>query len=100
MYLPTSVADATTDRRTVFEVIPFWEDGMDGGWFATVSTSIILLFGTFGNVMTIVILRRLRSGTSLRWSVRMSVEALENMTAQIKTESSQVVYFRNPSGGT
>ena len=70
---------------------------MDGGWFATVSTSIILLFGTFGNVMTIVILRRLRSGTSLRWSVRMSVEALENMTVQIKTESSGL--FQKPQWG-
>ena len=58
---PTAVV-ATVGQQTVLEVMPFVKDGMDGGWFGMVSTSLILVFGTFGNVMTIVVLRRLRSG--------------------------------------
>ena len=58
---PTAVI-AAVGQRTVLEVMPFVKDGMDGGWFGRVSTTLILVFGTFGNVMTIVVLRRLRSG--------------------------------------
>ena len=52
------------DDQTVLEVIPFITDGLDGGWFGKISTTLIILFGTFGNVMTVIILRRLRSGWS------------------------------------
>ncbi|KAL8572976.1 hypothetical protein ACOMHN_013952 [Nucella lapillus] len=48
----------------VLEAIPFVHDGVDGGWFGRIGTSASLVFGTFGNVMIIVILRRLRSGWS------------------------------------
>ncbi|XP_076455490.1 uncharacterized protein LOC143290085 [Babylonia areolata] len=48
----------------VLEAIPFVQDGVDGGWFGRLGTSAILLLGTFGNVMVIVILRRLRAGWS------------------------------------
>ena len=58
--LPTAVVDAV-GQRTILEAIPFVRDGMDGGWFARIGTSLILVLGTFGNVMTIVILQRLRS---------------------------------------
>ena len=52
------------DDQTILEVIPFITDGLDGGWFGKISTTVVLLLGTFGNVMTVIILRRLRSGWS------------------------------------
>jgi len=50
--------------QTVLEAIPVSSSSLDGGWFGKISLSLILLFGTFGNVMTVIILRRLRSGWS------------------------------------
>ena len=50
--------------QAVLEAIPVSSSSLDGGWFGKISLSLILLFGTFGNVMTVIILRRLRSGWS------------------------------------
>ena len=50
--------------QAIIELIPVIKKGLDGGWAGIISTTIILLFGTFGNVMTVIILRRLRSGWS------------------------------------
>ena len=55
---------APGDHQTIKEAIPVFANSLDGGWFGKISTTIILLFGTFGNVMTVIILRRLRSGWS------------------------------------
>ena len=52
------------DNQTILEAVPVITHGLDGGWFGKISTTLILLFGTFGNVMTVIILRRLRSGWS------------------------------------
>ena len=52
------------DDGTILEVIPVITHSLDGGWFGKISTTLIILFGTFGNVMTVIILRRLRSGWS------------------------------------
>ena len=52
------------DSQTLLEAIPFIPQGLDKGWFGKISTTTILLLGTFGNVMTVIILRRLRSGWS------------------------------------
>ena len=52
------------DDGTILEVIPVITHSLDGGWFGRISTTLVLLFGTFGNVMTVIILRRLRSGWS------------------------------------
>ena len=51
-------------EQTILEYMPVITHGLDGGWFGKISTTLILLFGTFGNVMTVIILRRLRSGWS------------------------------------
>ena len=48
----------------ILEAIPVGEGGVDGGWFGKVGTTVVLLLGTFGNAMTVLILRRLRSGWS------------------------------------
>ena len=50
--------------QTVLEAIPVSSSSLDGGWFGKIGLTLILLFGTFGNVMTVIILRRLRSGWS------------------------------------
>ena len=55
---------APGDHQTIKEAIPVFANSLDGGWLGKISTTIILLFGTFGNVMTVIILRRLRSGWS------------------------------------
>ena len=52
------------DDGTILEVIPVITHSLDGGLFGRISTTLVLLFGTFGNVMTVIILRRLRSGWS------------------------------------
>ena len=52
------------DDQTIIEAVPVITHSLDGGWFGKISTTLILLFGTFGNVMTVIILRRLRSGWS------------------------------------
>ena len=52
------------DDQTILEAIPVITHGLDGGWFGKVSTTVILLLGTFGNVMIVIILRRLQSGWS------------------------------------
>ena len=52
------------EEPTLIEAIPVITNGLDGGWFGKISTTVILLLGTFGNVMIVVILRRLRSGWS------------------------------------
>ena len=50
--------------QTILEAIPVSISSLDGGWFGKIGLTLILLFGTFGNVMTVIILRRLRSGWS------------------------------------
>ena len=55
---------APGDHQAIKEGIPVFANSLDGGWVGKISTTIILLFGTFGNVMTVIILRRLRSGWS------------------------------------
>ena len=60
---PVKQAGLDNDQ-TVLEAIPVSSSSLDGGWFGKISLSLILLFGTFGNVMTVIILRRLRSGWS------------------------------------
>ena len=55
---------APRDHQTIKEAIPVFANSLDGGWLGKISTTVILLFGTFGNVMTVIILRRLRSGWS------------------------------------
>ena len=55
---------APRDYQAIKEAIPVFANSPDGGWLGKISTTIILLFGTFGNVMTVIILRRLRSGWS------------------------------------
>ena len=52
------------DDQMILEVIPVITSALDGGWLGQIGTTLILLFGTFGNVMTVIILRRLRSGWS------------------------------------
>ena len=52
------------DDQTILEVIPVITSALDGGWLGKTGTTVILLLGTFGNVMTVIILRRLRSGWS------------------------------------
>ena len=52
------------DPPAILEAIPVITLGLDGGWFGKVATTAILLLGTFGNAMTVTILRRLRSGWS------------------------------------
>ena len=63
MTSPNVTSDPGGDQ-TVIEIIPVVTGGLDGGWFGKTSTTVVLLFGTFGNVMTVLILRRLRSGWS------------------------------------
>ena len=60
---PCCAADHGVEQ-TILEAIPVITSALDGGWFGKISTTLILLFGTFGNVMTVIILRRLRSGWS------------------------------------
>ena len=60
---PNDVIGPGGDQE-IIELIPVIKKGLDGGWAGIISTTIILLFGTFGNVMTVIILRRLRSGWS------------------------------------
>ena len=60
---PCCAADHGVEQ-TILEAMPVITHGLDGGWFGRISTTLILLFGTFGNVMTVIILRRLRSGWS------------------------------------
>ena len=52
------------DDQMILEVISVITSALDGGWLGQISTTLILLFGTFGNVMTVIILRKLRSGWS------------------------------------
>ena len=60
----TNDVTAPRDYQAIKEAIPVFANSLDGGWLGKISTTIILLFGTFGNVMTVIILRRLRSGWS------------------------------------
>ena len=63
----TTLLSRATDvegDQTILEAVPVITHGLDGGWFGKISTTLILLLGTFGNVMTVIILRRLRSGWS------------------------------------
>ena len=61
----SAIKEAGLDNdQTVLEAIPVSSSSLDGGWFGKIGISFILLFGTFGNVMTVIILRRLRSGWS------------------------------------
>ena len=63
----TTSIGVTTDHangETVLVVIPVLPNSLDGGWLSRIGITAILLFGTFGNVMTVIILRRLRSGWS------------------------------------
>ncbi|XP_076454603.1 uncharacterized protein LOC143289501 [Babylonia areolata] len=46
----------------VLEVIPVITEELDGGWFGRVCLSAVLVLGTFGNLMTVTILRRLHRG--------------------------------------
>ena len=61
---PPNDVTAPGDDQTIIEAIPVFANSLDGGWLGKISTTVILLFGTFGNVMTVIILRRLRSGWS------------------------------------
>ena len=60
---PNDVIGPGGDQE-ILEHIPIIGKSLDGGWIGKISTTVILLFGTFGNVMTVIILRRLRSGWS------------------------------------
>ena len=63
----TTSLGVTTDhanKETVLVVIPVLLNSLDGGWLSRIGITAILLFGTFGNVMTVIILRSLRSGWS------------------------------------
>ena len=60
---PRSETDRDDDQA-ILQVLPVVTQGLDGGWLAQIATTVILLFGSFGNVMTVIILRRLRSGWS------------------------------------
>ena len=60
---PGNAADSGNDQE-ILEAIPVITNLLDGGWLGKIGTTAILLFGTFGNVMTVIILRRLRSGWS------------------------------------
>ena len=57
-------AEDVLNGHTILEAIPVVTHLLDGGWLGKIGTTVILLFGTFGNVMTVTILRRLRSGWS------------------------------------
>ena len=61
---PLSNTADPDDDQTILEVIPVITSALDDGWFGKIGTTAILLLGTFGNVMTVIILRRLRSGWS------------------------------------
>ena len=62
----STIADPSSKAADldILEVNPAASSALDGGWFSRVATTSILLFGTFGNVMTVIILRRLRSSWS------------------------------------
>ena len=54
----SAIKEAGLDNdQTVLEAIPVSSSSLDGGWFGKIGISFILLFGTFGNVMTVIILR-------------------------------------------
>ena len=52
------------DDQTILEDSPVITQGLGGGWLGKIGTTAILLFVTFGNVMTVTLLRRPRSGWS------------------------------------
>ena len=40
------------DEQAIMDAIPVITNSLDGGWFGKISTTVILLFGTFSNGMT------------------------------------------------